>query len=335
MSEPQPPPESHSFEVAEDNVGQRLDVFLSVRFPNYSRVFLRRLINDTHATVGGKRVKAAYRLRLHDKIAIELVAPPREGPEPEEIPLEILYEDDHLAIINKPPGIVVHPAKGHWQGTLASALTFHFQQLSTVGGANRPGIVHRLDRDTSGVIAVAKSDLAHNQLAKQFETRQVEKEYFGIVRGVPDRDRGDIREPIGVHPYQREKMAIRRDHPQAREAHTFYEVIQRFNGFAALRLVPKTGRTHQLRVHVGHLGHPILCDRLYGGHAQITRAELVGGAADDTLPLLTRQALHARRLALIHPITAEPLAMEAPIPDDMQIVLDALNDQSRSSRAKR
>ncbi len=330
MTDPQSAPESFSFQVGEDDVGQRFDVFLSQQLPGYSRVFLRRLINDTHAKVGDKRVKAAYRLKLHDAITVELVSPPQEGPEPEEIPLDILFEDEHLAVINKPPAMVVHPAKGHWQGTLASALSYHFQNLSTVGGPNRPGIVHRLDRDTSGVIAVAKSDVAHHHLAKQFELRTVEKEYLGIVLGVPDRDRGEIREPIGIHPYQREKMAIRRDHPDAREAHTFYETEQRYPGFATVRLMPKSGRTHQLRVHLAHIGHPILCDRLYGGRAQITTADLTKnqdqGAASETTPLLSRQALHARRLKLAHPITEQAIDIEAPIPPDMQSVIDVLQN---------
>lgn len=328
MSDPQPVPESFAYTVSEDDVGARLDVFLSGHLSDYSRVFLRRLINDTHVKVNDRRVKAAYRLRLDDEITGEIVAPPREGPEPEEIPLDILFEDEHLAVINKPPAMVVHPAKGHWHGTLASALSFHFQQLSTVGGANRPGIVHRLDRDTSGVIAVAKSDVAHTELARQFELREVKKEYFGIVLGVIDRDRGEIDEPIGIHPYQREKMAIRRDHPQARDAYTFYEVAERFVGFTALRLKPRTGRTHQLRVHAAHFGHPILCDRLYGGRSQITKAELRHTSPDGGEPLLTRQALHALRLSFTHPMTKEPLVIEAPLPADMQSVLDVLRERS-------
>ena len=163
------------------------------------------------------------------------------GPHPEEIPLDILYEDEHIIAVNKPPGMVVHPARGHWSGTLASALSFHFRQLSSVGGPTRPGIVHRLDRDTSGVMVVAKTDPMHFALAAQFENRTTEKEYFAITAGVPDRDRDLIEQPIGMHPHQREKMAIRAGHTTSREATTFYEVLERFAGFAAVQGAAQDG----------------------------------------------------------------------------------------------
>ncbi len=239
----------------------------------------------------------------------------------------MLYEDDQLAVVDKPPGMVVHPARGHWSGTLTSALAFHFEQLSTARGAGRPGIVHRLDRDTSGVLVVAKNDRAHMQLAEQFEQRTTEKEYFAIVAGGPRWDRDLIDEPIGPHPYHREKMAIRRDHPASREAQTFYEVLERFRGYTALRVLPKTGRTHQIRLHLGHLGCPVLCDRLYGGRAQITRGELSGNPA-ETEVLLDRQALHARRLKIAAPLTGEPLEFEAPIPADLDRVMAALRGRA-------
>jgi 23S rRNA pseudouridine1911/1915/1917 synthase len=310
--------------VSQQDAGLRLDVFLAGQMPDYSRTFLRRLIPTEAVRVDGQGAKVAYRLRAGQRVTFMPVATPRNAVEPEDIPLEILYEDEYLAAVNKPAGMVVHPAKGHWSGTLTSALAFHFQQLSTAGGANRPGIVHRLDRDTSGVIVVAKTDTAHYQLAEQFERRQVEKEYFAIVNGVVDRDRDEITEPIGPHPYQREKMAIRRDHPDARDACTFYEVVQRFQNHTALKAIPKTGRTHQIRLHLLHIGHPVLCDRLYGGRATVTRGELTGSSADDQ-PLLMRQALHARRLCLRHPVSSEKLAWIAPIADDIQAVLEVLN----------
>ena len=193
-------------------VGQRLDAFLADRFARHSRVQLRRAISAGSVTVDGKHPKAAYRLRLGERIRIVAPEVPRQCAKPEDIPLDVLYEDDWLMAVNKPPGMVVHPARGHWKGTLASALAHHCDQLSTIGGPARPGIVHRLDRDTSGVIVVAKNDRAHLELTSQFERRTTEKEYLAIIVGTPDRDRDIVNQPIGVHPYQREKMAIRAGH---------------------------------------------------------------------------------------------------------------------------
>jgi len=311
--------------------GQRLDAFLARHFTDYSRVHLRRVITAGGVTVDGNGGKPAYRLRAGQRVSIVLPEIPRQAPKPENIPLEILYEDDHLVAVDKPPGMVVHPARGHWSGTLASALQYRFgKALSAAGGPSRPGIVHRLDRDTSGVILVARHDRAHAKLAAQFEARSIEKEYFALVAGCPDRDRDIIQRSIGAHPLQREKMAIRSDESVSRPARTFYEVIDRFEGFAALRLLPRTGRTHQLRVHLSHIGSPVLCDRQYGGRARITRGE-IRRDPQDTLVLLQRQALHARRLRFAHPETGEPLEIEAPLPDDIAAVLAALREfRSRS-----
>ncbi|MCU0960580.1 MAG: RluA family pseudouridine synthase, partial [Pirellulaceae bacterium] len=238
-------------------------------------------------------------------------------------------EDCDLVAINKPPGLVVHPSKGHAGGTLVNALAGHFEQLSSLGGTRRPGIVHRLDRDTSGILIVAKTDQAHLDLARQWERRTIEKEYFALVAGVPDRDRDTIDQPIGVHPYQREKMAIRARHGASREATTFYTVLERFVGFAALAVQPHTGRTHQIRVHLAHIGCPVLCDRLYGGRARITLGEIQHSA--DPSPILDRQALHARRLRLSHPRTGAPLEFEAPLPHDILQTLDSLRRWRRGS----
>ena len=248
--------------------------FFARQFPEFSRSLVRCAIDAGGVTVQGKWLKAGQRLKGGEQLSIVLPDLPRSGPEPENIPLEILFEDEHLAAINKPPGMVVHPAKGHWSGTLTAGLAFHFQQLSGAGGATRPGIVHRLDRDTSGVLVVAKSDAAHYALAEQFARRTVEKEYFAIVVGAPELDRDVIDLPIGDHPYQREKMAIRRDHVTSRAAQTKYEVVERFDGFAAMRVTPKTGRTHQIRVHLSAIGYSVLCDKQYGGRAEITRGEI-------------------------------------------------------------
>jgi len=262
-------------------------------------------------------------LRLGHAVSIRLPELPVEGPRAENIPLEILYEDEHLAAVNKPPAMVVHPGRGHWKGTLTAALAWHFQQLSSIGGPARPGVVHRLDRDTSGVIVVAKTNQAHFALAGQFEERETEKEYLTIVVGNPDRDRDVIDAPIGVHPYQREKMAIRHHHETSKPSRTFYEVIERFPGFAIVRVLPHTGRTHQIRVHLAHIGFPVLCDRQYGGRCQITRGELTRDPQDQEV-LLQRHALHARRLVVFHPASGKPLEFVAPLPPDIQGVWDAL-----------
>jgi 23S rRNA pseudouridine1911/1915/1917 synthase len=286
-------------------------------------VHLRRVINAAAVKVNGKRTKASYRLSAGERISIFLPDIPRTAPRAENIPLEVLYEDEWLIVINKPPGMVVHPAKGHWAGTLAGALQFRFNELSSVGGPTRPGIVHRLDRDTSGAILVAKTDQAHLKLSAQFESRTLEKEYFAIVVGRMDRDRDFIDQPIGVHPYQREKMAIRRDDPASRHAQSFYEVVERFDGFGSVRIMPKTGRTHQIRVHLASIGCPVLCDRQYGGRASIERGE-IRRQPDDHHVQLSRQALHALRLKLLHPGTGEPLEVEAPLPQDIVGTLEEL-----------
>ncbi|HID76650.1 MAG TPA: RluA family pseudouridine synthase, partial [Planctomycetaceae bacterium] len=300
--------------VEPSEAGWRLDVFLVHHFPRYSRTHWRRAITAGAVCIDGSQGgKPSYRLLAGQRVSVVLPEIPRESPQPEPIPLDILYEDPWLLAVNKPPGMVVHPARGHWSGTLASAVAYHCSgQLSSLGGPTRPGIVHRLDRDTSGVILVAKTDPAHSHLAAQFHARTVEKEYWAIVAGQPDRDREVIDRPIGQHPKQRKKMAIRRDERVSRPAQTFYEVLERFPGFALLRVVPKTGRTHQIRVHLNHIGCPVLCDRQYGGRTRISRGQIRGDPA-DTQVLLARQALHARRLSFTHPDTGHRLQIEAPL----------------------
>ena len=313
--------------VPDNAAGTRLDVFLTEWFSSHrvqlSRVQLRKAIQEEGVLVDGRRTKVAYRLRPGEQIRVRLPDLPPSGPQPEPIPLIRLYEDDNLIAINKPPGMVVHPSKGHGSGTLASALAYHFQRLSQAGGPFRPGIVHRLDRDTSGVIIAAKNDRVHMHIAKQFEAKQIEKTYWALVAGEPDRDADVIDRPIGMHPYQREKMTIRHDHPTSREAQTFYQVVERFQGFTRLQVAPRTGRTHQIRVHLSSIGHPILCDRLYSGHSCLSLQEIHPRAENDRV-LLSRQALHAHRLKLTHPTTGEQLELEAPLPDDLEGLLEVL-----------
>lgn len=323
MPSPEPAKEPLVVFVQEDQTGQRLDTFLAASLRDFSRTQLRRAITSSGVTVDGKRTKVAYRLQAGQRVEVMLPEPPPAGPQPEDIPLEVLYQDDCLVAVNKPAGMVVHPAKGHWAGTLVAALAFHFDQLSTASGPLRPGIIHRLDRETSGVIVVAKTERAHHAVALQFEARSVEKEYFAIVQGVLDRDRDIISQPIGVHPHQRAKMAIRARHLTSRDAVTSYEVSERFGRFTAVRIMPRTGRTHQIRVHMAHIGSPILCDRLYAGHSRITRGEIRGQGKDE-LVLLQRVALHARRLKITHPLTGKTIEFSAPIPPDIAAVLAEL-----------
>jgi 23S rRNA pseudouridine1911/1915/1917 synthase len=229
--------------------------------------------------------------------------------------------------------MVVHPSRGHWEGTLVSALAFHFGgRLSTLRGPVRPGVVHRLDRDTTGAILVAKEDSIHGKLAMLFENRQIQKEYFAIVLGKPYLDRDMIDCPIGLHPKKRETMRIVSSEAlDSKPAQTFYEVVKRYGKWSTLRCFPKTGRTHQIRVHLSHMGHPVLCDKNYGGGKRVTQEQLSGKVPfslsdekTDGTVLLCRQALHACRLAFEHPATGQPLEIIAPLPADMQSVLDCL-----------
>jgi 23S rRNA pseudouridine1911/1915/1917 synthase len=310
-------------EVSPAGEQMRVDAYLALRFPEISRSRLQAAIRRQQVKIDGLIAKPSTRLAVGQRLEVVLPEPEPACSRPEDIPLDILFEDEWLVAINKPPGMVVHPAKGHWSGTLTAALVHHFSQLSQAGGTNRPGIVHRLDRDTSGVILIAKHDLAHVRLTEQFEARTVKKQYLAIVTPAPDRDRDLIDKPIGVHPYQREKMAIREHHPTSKPAITQYEVACRFRGLALVKAYPKTGRTHQIRLHLAHAGYPILADKLYGGRSRFLLGELTG-RADDTTELLNRQALHAEQIEFAHPHTGETVIIAAPIPADLQLTIDML-----------
>ncbi len=326
-----------SIHVPESAQGERIDMYLTQVLDGVSRNQMRMLVHEGGAQVDGRTVRPSFRLRPNQQIRFRMPEPPEDGTIPEPMSLDIVFEDDGMVVVNKPPGMVVHPARGHWSGTLTSGLAYHFQSLSDIGGPTRPGIVHRLDRDTSGVIVVAKTNAVHMNLAAQFADRTVKKQYVAVACGVLSRDRDQIDRPIGRHPYQREKMAIRANHATSKEATTFYEVIERFRGFTYVRLFPKTGRTHQLRVHLDHLRHPILCDKLYGGRSRITADDLAGNyhpqpsaQRETTEPLLTRQALHAQRLELDHPQSGKRMVFEAPVPDDIEAVLKCLRSLNPS-----
>ena len=318
-----------AFRVDDADAGTRLDVFLAARFPTLSRSFLARAIDKGGARVDGVEARGSLKVKTGSLVCFTVPAPPRAGPAAEEIPLEFLHRDEWLAVVNKPAAMVVHPAKGNWKGTLAGALKWHLEHggdegavgLSTAGGPTRPGIVHRLDRDTSGVIVVARTEESHHALAKQFENRTVEKTYLAITQGAPQLDRDEIDLPIGIHPYQREKMAVRRDHSTSRSAITRYEVVERFRAGALVKVMPKTGRTHQIRVHLAAIGCPVLCDGLYSGRTVIEPTFL---GLPSGPPLIERQALHAASLTITHPATRERMRFDAPLPADMGRVLEAL-----------
>ncbi|MDB5349158.1 MAG: pseudouridine synthase, RluA family [Planctomycetota bacterium] len=313
------------FRVKPRMVGKRIDTYLAGRYPDYSRSVIQKVIDAQAVLINGLPSKASYKVRLDDLISVRLPELADDAPVPEDIPIPVIYEDETFVVVNKPPGMVTHPAKGNWSGTLVNALQFHFDTLSTIAGENRPGIVHRLDRDTSGLLIVAKDDRVHKLLAAQFENRTIRKEYLAIVRGEPSRDSDYIEKPLGPHPTDREKIAIRQPEDGGREAVTFYEVLERLGGYALIRCFPKTGRTHQIRVHLTHIGHPIVADKMYSGRSRLTVGDLIGpDAADAERPLIERQALHAQRLEFDHPRTGERLKLEAPIPQDIAQTIAAL-----------
>ncbi len=325
------------FVVPESANGMRIDLFLTQSCDGYSRTQIRQAVQNDGAEIDGRCVRPSFKVQTGQSVRFRVPPPQSDETIPENIPLDVIYEDDGLVVVNKPPGMVVHPARGHWTGTLTSALAYRFQSLSDVGGPTRPGIVHRLDRDTSGVIVIAKTNAVHIRLGQQFHDREVSKEYYAITSAPIDRDRDVIDAPIGRHPYQRDKMSIREGHPTSRPASTFYEVIARHGRFTEVRLRPKTGRTHQIRVHLQHLGCPILCDRLYAGHSEITASMLRGTPRQADEPvLLNRQALHARALTFVNPQNGREMTFEAPIPEDLQRVVETLNEiePPRASRGR-
>jgi 23S rRNA pseudouridine1911/1915/1917 synthase len=342
MSDSSPPPTGpgeHPFDhVVKLKVdGQRLDQYLAAQFTDFSRSVIRRAIDAGTVTVNGGPTKASYKCRTGDVLRIWLHRPRAGVPVAEDIPLEILFEDQYLALINKPPDMVVHPAKGNWSGTLANAISFRFGALSEAGGEHRPGIVHRLDRDTSGVILIAKEEQTHRDLGMMFERRKVFKEYVAITHGVLDRDSDYIESRIIHHPRERTKMAITHDDEDedSKDAVTFYEVAERFDGYTFVRVQPRTGRTHQIRVHLASVGCPVLADKAYGGRDELRLSELVSGLpADSDEVLIQRQALHAHRLRFQHPRTGQWLEGVAPLPAEFERTLAALR-KYRSQRRKR
>jgi 23S rRNA pseudouridine1911/1915/1917 synthase len=284
--------------------GQRLDVFIHTQFPQFSRARIQDWIKSGRVLVEGAPQKASYALRGLEKIAIEPLELPPLNATPEDAPIDVLYEDDDLIAINKPAGLVVHAGAGHLSGTLVNRLVHHFESLSKTGGELRPGIVHRLDRHTSGVLLVARTDAAHQSLAQQFSSRSVEKTYLALVHGVLQQDRGRIEAKIARDPVHRTKMTARLG--RGRTALTDYEIIERLPHFSYLRVKIGTGRTHQIRVHLANLGHPVVGDPLYGAPKQ----------AED-MPALNRYFLHAHRIAFDSPSTGRRITIESALPEEL------------------
>ena len=302
---------------------RRIDKYLHGRFSNFSRAMIQEIIKAGGVKVNGEIIKQSFKLTQSDTIEFAIPEIQKKEILPEDIPLNIIYEDDDLIILNKQKNIIVHPARGNTHGTLVNALAHYSQNLSSGLGELRPGIVHRLDRNTTGVMIVTKNDTAQWKVAKQFQDRTLEKEYIAIVQGTPDLTRDRINAPLGVHPQTREKYAVRPE--TGKESETFYEVLEAFRGFSLLKLTPKTGRTHQIRIHCSHIKHPIVADDMYGGKLvypwQIQDAE-----PQPQDPVITRCALHAFSIKFTHPTTGETVKFEAPLPDDIQYLLDMLRE---------
>lgn len=310
--------ESLTLTAAETEVGQRLDAFLAARIESWSRARLQRLIEDGDVLVNGRTVKPSYKLRPLDAIEIELTAPTTTEFAPENIPLEIVYEDEDLVVVNKPAGLVVHPAAGVPNGTLANALAYHFQHLSQRAGPARPGIVHRLDRDTSGLILVARNETAHERLTDQFRAREVFKSYIALVHGRVAKDAGRIEEPLGRDPRNRTRMAVVRT---GRPALSLYRVRRRYDRFTLLDVEIKTGRTHQIRVHLQWLKHPVVGDPIYGEGRDNSVKD---ARLRAKMMALGRQFLHAEQLGFKHPRTGETMRFAAELPGELSELLTAL-----------
>jgi 23S rRNA pseudouridine1911/1915/1917 synthase len=309
--------------------GRRIDRYLHGRYPHLSRTSIQRLIRQGAITVNGQPTKPSYEICAGD--IIELVLPEPEPSEvvPEDIPLDILYEDEHIIAINKDSGIICHPAHATQTGTIANAVAFHATQLSHGQDPFRPGIVHRLDKNTTGVMLIAKADEAHWRLALQFERRTIQKTYLAVVNGEMNLDGDTIDVPIGVHPVVREKFSVMIGENRinvAKKAVTNYEVAERFRGYTLVKLSPKTGRTHQLRVHMSYIGHPILGDRMYGGPL-VSEHTITGEGSQE--PFLVHQALHAWKIAFLHPITEKPMEIEAPFRAEFKTLMHLLRRARR------
>ncbi len=309
-----------TFTVGPDDVGVRLDAFLASQIEGWSRARLQRLIEAEDVLVNGKLSKASYKLREHDELEVELITPATASFTPEAIPIEIVYEDETLLVVNKPAGLVVHPAAGTHSGTLANALAYHFQQLPNASSV-RPGLVHRLDRDTSGLLVVAKTEAALDNLSDQFRARSVYKSYVALVHGRVNSDSGRIDQPIARDPANRTRMAVVRG---GRSSLTTYRVNRRFQRFTLLDVDLKTGRTHQIRVHLAWIKHPVVSDETYGGGRDNT---IQNARLRADIRHLGRHFLHAEKLAFTHPKTNERMKFESPLPEKLSNLLTRIEEE--------
>ena len=298
------------FFTVENQEGDRIDRYLSEELEDRSRSYIQKLIKEQYVKVNEKPVKANYRLSLGDMVEIDLPEAKEPDIVPEDIPMDILYEDQDIIMINKPKRMVVHPAPGHYSGTLVNALMYHCgDELSGINGTMRPGIVHRIDMDTTGSLVVCKNDMAHQSLSAQLKEHSIRRIYVAIVHGNIKEDSGTVNAPIGRHPTERKKMSTHCKN--GREAITHYQVLERFGDYTYIQCELETGRTHQIRVHMASIGHPLLGDQVYG-------------PKKCPFPTLQGQTLHARTLGIIHPRTGEYLEVNAPLPDYFEELLESL-----------
>lgn len=302
--------ENRKFLITEENKNKRLDTFLAENLEGKSRSFIQGLIEKEEVSVNSNIKKSNYKLRIGDEVQISIPDPTHLNIEPENIPIDIIYEDSDVIVVNKPQGMVVHPAPGNYEGTLVNALLNHCNDLSGINGVARPGIVHRIDKDTSGILVVAKNDNAHNKLSEQFKEHSITRVYLALVEGIIKEDEGTIDEPLARHPKERIKIAIV---PGGRRAVTHYKVIKRFKEHTLVECKLETGRTHQIRVHMCHIGHPLVGDPVYGYKKQ--KFNLEG------------QMLYAQKLGFIHPRTNEYVEFQCDIPSYFKNILDILEKQ--------
>ena len=302
--------QEYRFQITEELEGERLDKALSLLIETLSRSYVSKLIKEDKVFVNGKPAKSSYNLKTDDEVVFEL--PPSQEPDivAENIPLDVLYEDKDVIVVNKPKGMVVHPAAGHYSGTLVNALMYHCgEELSGINGVMRPGIVHRIDMDTTGSLIVCKNDKAHNVIAEQLKEHSIERRYHAICHGVLKEDEGTINKPIGRHPIERKKMAV--DERNGKVAVTHYKVLERFKDYTYVECKLETGRTHQIRVHMASIGHPLLGDEVYAGNRKSPFKT-------------TGQTLHAKILGFVHPEAGEYVETDAPLPEYFEQILNRL-----------
>ena len=297
------------FIVGEDGNAERIDRYLAERCPDFSRSYLQKLLKEQAVSVNGKAVKANYKVQSRDRIILEIPEAEKADILPEDIPLDILYEDDYLLVVNKPKGMVVHPSAGHMEGTLVNAvMAYCGDHLSGINGVLRPGIVHRIDKDTTGALLVCKDDAVHRDLAEQLKEHSIKRRYRAVVWGNLKEDQGTVEGPIGRHPIDRKKMAV--NYKNGKDAVTHYQVLERFGQYTYIECRLETGRTHQIRVHMASIGHPLLGDSVYGPSKNPWK--------------LQGQTLHAMVLGFRHPVTGEYMEFTAPLPEYFSELLDKL-----------